>query len=175
MTRLGLIVATTLAAVGIGYPGLSPMPTKPIWNATASAPVGFYTVERANQIEVPDLVAVLPPEPLARFMVARGYVGRGVPLLKHVLGLPGHRVCRTGRTITVATSARFPPRRSSAARSPSTPTPTTTAASSGAPQHVEGRIDTFHPSATEGDSHGQYRRIPEDQDRLFRQHSHASH
>ena len=44
---------------------------------------------------------MLPPEPLASFMVARGYVGRGVPLLKRVLGLPGQRVCRTGRTITV--------------------------------------------------------------------------
>jgi conjugative transfer signal peptidase TraF len=43
----------------------------------------------------------MPPEPLAGFMVERGYVGRGVPLLKRVIGLPGQRVCRTGRTITV--------------------------------------------------------------------------
>ena len=34
-------------------------------------------------------------------MVERGYIGRDVPILKHVLGLPGQRVCRTGRTITV--------------------------------------------------------------------------
>ena len=34
-------------------------------------------------------------------MTERGYVGRGVPLLKRVLGLPGQRVCRIGRTITV--------------------------------------------------------------------------
>jgi conjugative transfer signal peptidase TraF len=101
MTRLGLIVATALAAVAVGYPGLSQMPINLIWNATASAPVGFYTVEPANRIEVPDLVAVLPPEPLARFMVARGYVGRAAPLLKRVLALPGQRVCRTGRTIRV--------------------------------------------------------------------------
>lgn len=101
MTRLGLITATALAAIGVGYPGLAPMPTKLIWNASASAPIGFYTVQPADAIEVPELVAVMPPGPLAHFMVARGYVGRGVPHLKRVLGLPGQRVCRTGRTITV--------------------------------------------------------------------------
>jgi conjugative transfer signal peptidase TraF len=101
MTRAGLLIATALAVAGVGYPGLTPMPTKLIWNATASAPIGFYTVEPADRIEVPDLVAVMPPEPLAAFMVGRGYVGRGVPLLKRVVGLPGQRVCRASRAITV--------------------------------------------------------------------------
>ena len=77
------------------------MPLKLIWNATASAPIGFYTVEPADALDAPELVAVMPPEPLADFMVERGYIARGVPLLKRVLGLPGQRVCRAGRTITV--------------------------------------------------------------------------
>ena len=34
-------------------------------------------------------------------MRERGYVGRGVPLLKRVLGLPGQEVCRVGRTVIV--------------------------------------------------------------------------
>ncbi len=101
MTRLGYIIATCLAATGVVAAAVIPMPTKLIWNATASAPIGFYTVEAAGAIEVPKLVAVLPPEQLAHFMISRGYVGRGVPLLKRVLGLPGQKVCRTGRTITV--------------------------------------------------------------------------
>jgi conjugative transfer signal peptidase TraF len=101
MTRAGLLIATALATAGVGYPTITPTPTKLIWNATASAPIGFYTVEPADRIEVPDLVAVMPLEPLAAFMVGRGYVGRGVPLLKRVVGLPGQRVCRAGRAITV--------------------------------------------------------------------------
>jgi conjugative transfer signal peptidase TraF len=101
MTRLGLIATTALAAIGVGYPGLVPMPTKLIWNASASAPIGLYAITPADHLEVPELVAVMPPATLAHFMVARRYVGRGVPLLKRVLGLPGQRVCRTGRTITV--------------------------------------------------------------------------
>jgi conjugative transfer signal peptidase TraF len=101
MTRRRTLAVTALAVIGIAAASAVETPTRLIWNATASAPVGFYTVEPADRIEVPELVAVMPPEPLARFMVERGYVGRDVPLLKRVLGLPGQRVCRTVRTITV--------------------------------------------------------------------------
>jgi len=101
MTRRRYLAVTALAAIGVAAASAVEMPLRLIWNATASAPVGFYTVEPADRIEVPDLVAVMPPEPLARFMVGRGYVGRDVPLLKRVVGLPGQRVCRAGRMITV--------------------------------------------------------------------------
>ncbi|NTG25908.1 conjugative transfer signal peptidase TraF [Agrobacterium rhizogenes] len=101
MSRRRILAVTLLAVIGIAATSASDMSTKLVWNATASAPVGFYTVEPADRITVPELVAVMPPEPLAGFMVERGYVGRGVPLLKRVVGLPGQRVCRTGRAITV--------------------------------------------------------------------------
>ena len=96
-----ILAATLLAVIGIAATSAVETPLRLIWNATASAPVGFYTIEPADRIEVPELVVVMPPEPLAGFMVGRGYVGRSVPLLKRVVGLPGQRVCRTGRTITV--------------------------------------------------------------------------
>lgn len=101
MTRRRILTATALAVLGIAAASIVDWPTKLIWNATASAPVGFYTVAPSDRIEVPELVAVMPPEPLDAFMVERGYVGRDVPLLKRVLGLLGQRVCRIGRAITV--------------------------------------------------------------------------
>ncbi|WP_257541760.1 MULTISPECIES: S26 family signal peptidase [unclassified Sphingobium] len=101
MSRRRILAAAMLAVIGIAATSAADMPTKLIWNATASAPIGFYTIEPTDRIEVPELVAIMPPEPLAAFMVERGYVGHGVPLLKRVLGLPGQRVCRSGRTITV--------------------------------------------------------------------------
>ena len=101
MTRRRYLAVTALAAMGIAAASTIQTPTTLIWNATASTPVGFYTVEPADALDVPELVAIMPPEPLAAFMVGRGYVGRGVPLLKRVLGLPGQRVCRTGSTVTV--------------------------------------------------------------------------
>ncbi|MFV0386943.1 S26 family signal peptidase [Paracoccus sp. (in: a-proteobacteria)] len=101
MTRRRILTVTALAAITIAAAGAVDWPTKLIWNETASVPVGFYTVEPAARIDASDLVAVMPPEPLASFIVERGYVGRDVPLLKRVLGLPGQQVCRISRTITV--------------------------------------------------------------------------
>src|SRR5690606_17278302 len=101
MTRSRTLTVTALAVIGIAAASADETPTKLIWNATASAPVGFYTVEPADALDVPELVAVMPPEPLAAFMVERGYIARGVPLLKRVVGLPGQRVCRLRSTITV--------------------------------------------------------------------------
>ncbi|WP_439500434.1 S26 family signal peptidase [Aminobacter ciceronei] len=101
MSRRRTLAVTLLAVAAIAAPFAVDIPTKFIWNATASAPIGFYTIEPAKRIDVPELVAITLPEPLAGFMVDRGYVGRGVPLLKRVVGLPGQRVCRVGRTVTV--------------------------------------------------------------------------
>ena len=101
MTRRRYLAVTALAAMGIAAASTVETPPKLIWNATASAPIGFYIVAPADALEVPELVVIAPPEPLERFMVERGYIGRDVPLLKRVLGLPGQRVCRSGATITV--------------------------------------------------------------------------
>lgn len=101
MTRRRTLIVTAMAVLGIAAVSVAETPLRLIWNATASASIGFYTIEPSDLIEVPELVAIMPPEPLAGFMIERGYVARGVPLLKRVLGLPGQRVCRHGRTITV--------------------------------------------------------------------------
>ena len=101
MSRRHILAVASLAAASLIAPAVADLPTRLIWNATASAPIGFYTIETADTLDVPELVALMPPEPLERFMVERGYIGRGVPLLKRVLGLPGQRVCRSGATITV--------------------------------------------------------------------------
>ena len=91
MTCRRILTVTALAVIGIAAASVVDWPAKLIWNATASAPIGFYTVAPADALDVPELVAVMPPEPLAAFMIERGYVARGVPLLKRVLGLPGQR------------------------------------------------------------------------------------
>lgn len=101
MTRDSYVIATAVAALGIAIAGLVPTVPRLVWNASASVPIGFYTVAPAERIDVPHLVAVMPPEPIASFMAERGYVARDVPLLKRVLGLPGQRLCREGRAITV--------------------------------------------------------------------------
>lgn len=101
MTRTGLFFAAALATMGVGYPALTPMPIKLMWNASASAPIGFYTIDFDGPFEATDLVAVDVPEPLATFLATRGYLPKGVPLLKRVLGTSGQTVCRSNLTITI--------------------------------------------------------------------------
>ena len=55
----------------------------------------------AGVLHVSELVVIRPSEPLASFIADRGYLPKGVPLLKRVLALPGQTVCRVGRTITI--------------------------------------------------------------------------
>ena len=76
-------------------------PPKLIWNASASIPIGFYAVRPAQKLGRGDVVAVTPPEPLASFLADGGYLPRGVPMLKHVVALPGQRVCRDQLLIRV--------------------------------------------------------------------------
>lgn len=101
MTRRRYLAVTGLAALGIVVMSVIEMPVKLIWNATASVPLGLYRVEHGDTLAVSDLVAVMPPEPLAIFMIARGYIGGRLPLLKRILGLPGQRVCRSGNAIRI--------------------------------------------------------------------------
>lgn len=72
-----------------------------IWNASQSVPVGLYRLQEARRLDVTELVAVRPPEPLASFLDLNGYLPSGLPMLKRVLALPGQTVCRTGLTIAV--------------------------------------------------------------------------
>ena len=101
MTRLGYVTATAFATLLVATVSFVPMPVKLTWNASASTPIGLYDLAPPRDLKVGDLVAIMPPAPLADFMVGRSYIGRDVPLLKHVAALPGQRVCRFGPRVTI--------------------------------------------------------------------------
>lgn len=101
LTLLSMLAGTGLLVA----PALRDGPPRLVWNSTASAPVGLYRAEPVDRIDVADLVAVDPPEALAGFLAERGYLPRGVPLIKRVLALPGTTVCRHGGTIIAYDSA----------------------------------------------------------------------
>ena len=101
MRKPRTLVVTGLAIGLLALPALATMPTKLVWNASASVPTGLYAVRPIGEITIPDLVVAMPPDQLDQYLVERHYLGRGVPLIKHVEALPGQTVCRTGDTITV--------------------------------------------------------------------------
>lgn len=101
MTRFGYVIVTCLSATAIGVSASVPVTPWLLWNASASAPVGLYLIQPDDHFEVPDLVAVAPPSPLAHMLDQRGYLPLGVPLLKRIAALPGQQVCRRDRAVTV--------------------------------------------------------------------------
>ncbi|NTF89558.1 S26 family signal peptidase [Agrobacterium rhizogenes] len=101
MTRSVSVMLISCAAFGVAACLFPQSSTLFIWNASASVPIGLYRVTAERRFSVADLVAMMPPTPVADFMVQHAYIGRGVPLLKRVAALPGQRVCRIGRAVMV--------------------------------------------------------------------------
>jgi len=105
MTRLSYVMLAFVVVLAIAGRSFVPITPKLIWNASASAPIGLYTVRTAADLGVTDLVAVDLPEPLASLLSQREYLPRGVPLMKRVAALPGQEVCRIEGTLSVDTIA----------------------------------------------------------------------
>ena len=105
MRRLAYVMSTSLVVLAIASRSSVTITPKLVWNASASAPVGLYTMRTATNLDVTDLVAVDAPEPLASYLEERQYLPRGVPLMKRIAALPGQTVCRLGRTISADTIA----------------------------------------------------------------------
>ncbi len=97
---LGLL-ATTATATTLMF--LSALPHEPIliWNGTASAPVGLYLTVPPDTIRRGDLVLARPPVSAQRLAETRGYLGRNVPLIKHVVALQDDLVCADKLRVTI--------------------------------------------------------------------------
>lgn len=102
MRTRATVILMMLGTAALATPATRLRPaTLYIWNASDSVPVGLYRLQSIGELSVTDLVAVEALEPLASFLADRGYLPRGVPMLKRVLALPGQTVCRNAHTITV--------------------------------------------------------------------------
>jgi conjugative transfer signal peptidase TraF len=101
MSRFAYVMISYLAVLFTVIIALIDPAPRLLWNASASAPIGLYAVHPTDDPHVGELVAILPPEPLARWMAARHYVPLGIPLLKHVAAKAGQQVCRHGVDILI--------------------------------------------------------------------------
>lgn len=101
MMPRGVLPATVAGALLLAAPLVLALPPVLIWNASASVPVGLYRASGAGTLRIGDLVAVAPPADLATFLAERGYLPRGVPLLKHVAALADSVACRDGSIVAI--------------------------------------------------------------------------
>jgi conjugative transfer signal peptidase TraF len=95
------VAATVLA--GAIFTGFALAPHLPVvlWNATASAPLGFYSLTSGALPQVGEWVALKPPPRLADWLAGAGYLPPHVPLLKKVAAAGGQQICRRGDRILI--------------------------------------------------------------------------
>ncbi|MBN9533224.1 MAG: S26 family signal peptidase [Alphaproteobacteria bacterium] len=101
MTRLGHVTAICFAVLALGGPSLVRVPPWLVWNASASVPIGFYTVSPPRSLHVGDIAVVRLPNGIAAMLAARHSLPRGVLLIKPIAALAGQTVCRHGLTIRI--------------------------------------------------------------------------
>jgi conjugative transfer signal peptidase TraF len=79
------------------------LPPRPrlVWNASASAPIGLYSVTLGVIVKRGDTVIAKMPATVRLLAASRRYIPADVPLVKHVGGVPGDTICAAGRTITI--------------------------------------------------------------------------
>ncbi|RCK45963.1 hypothetical protein TH25_17120 [Thalassospira profundimaris] len=99
MSRM-LLFGTALPVLALAFASVVNLPKKLIYNASESAPVGFYWIDQQS-ISRGDYVYVRVPERVRDLVIERGYLPPDVPLVKRVVGLDGDRICRAGTEISV--------------------------------------------------------------------------
>jgi conjugative transfer signal peptidase TraF len=93
--RLRIAVLAAMSAANIAMlVGLYVHAPLIVYNASGSAPLGFYYLE--NRLPSRGEVAVIRPPPLLEaLMAARGILPAAVPLVKQVTAVGGDEVCRS--------------------------------------------------------------------------------
>ncbi len=96
-----LIVASMATGVLlIGISAYNNVPTKLVWNASPSLPIGLYSIRKGTPSRG-DLVLVRLPDWAALIADQYRYLPRNIPALKRVSALAGDRVCRFGGTVII--------------------------------------------------------------------------
>jgi conjugative transfer signal peptidase TraF len=72
-----------------------------VWNASASAPVGFYRVHPNQMPGRGDFVIARTPAAVRQLAAQRRYVPANVPLVKRVAAADGDLVCASGKLIRI--------------------------------------------------------------------------
>lgn len=83
VTALGLIIATVVSRPSLRL----------IYNASDSAPKGWYFVTAASELKAGDFIVATLPAAVAAIAAERGYLPTSVPVLKRIEATEGQFVC----------------------------------------------------------------------------------
>jgi conjugative transfer signal peptidase TraF len=99
--RAPILAASLVAVIALGLPLVArPLP-RFVYNASASAPLGFYRLVPAGHLAPGDLVLAHLPDAAARLAADRRYLPLSVPIVKRVVALAGDLVCADSGIVVV--------------------------------------------------------------------------
>jgi|SRR5579862_7501808 len=93
MTRRPAIIGIAVGLAMIGLSISSKSETRLVYNPSESAPRGWYIVRPVSGLRLGDYVIVRLPHDVGMFAAKRRYLPLGVPVLKRIAAVQGHRVC----------------------------------------------------------------------------------
>ena len=88
---IGLLVATATGRPDIAL----------VWNASASAPMGLYSVSPRASVRPCDMVIARVPTAFRALAAQRRYIPANVPLVKRVAAGPGAELCAMGDAVFI--------------------------------------------------------------------------
>jgi conjugative transfer signal peptidase TraF len=95
-----MLFLTVSPVLALAVASSNSLPKKLIYNASASAPIGFYWIDQ-ERISRGDYVFVRLPERARKLVEQRRYLPPNIPLIKHVVGIDGDTICRRGQEILI--------------------------------------------------------------------------
>ena len=102
VTGLRTVVWAALGVGVIALPLAAPAPVRLVYNATASAPVGWYAVVPVTSPRVGDVVLAHLPRRAATIADKRHYLPQSVPILKRVGAVAGQSLCVQNGVLRIA-------------------------------------------------------------------------
>lgn len=101
LRRRAILTLSILALGSLSFPVLDwPTPLL-IYNASASAPIGFYRVLPAEPLRRGDLVLAHTPDSIRQLAAERRYLPTNVPLVKRIVALGGDTVCAINHAVSI--------------------------------------------------------------------------
>ena len=100
MMKRKVLLATALPVLALAVASAVSVPKKLIYNASDSAPVGFYWLDN-RPIMRGDYVLVHVPERVRQLVESREYLPPDIPLIKRVAAVEGDEICRSGDEIRI--------------------------------------------------------------------------
>ena len=96
--RIVALSAITIPVLALAAASIAELPTKLVYNGSASVRIGFYWIDEAP-VGRGDFVLMDVPERVRSLVETRRYVPPGVPLIKRIVAVGGDEICRRKREI----------------------------------------------------------------------------